>query len=216
MKKVLLSILILLSTSLLHATNITNINFIKNSSKNGDIFTIQGTLTANLNDNEYMFQDSSGQAKIIIKHFVLKELGNSLLPLNSEITLRIAVNKEIIEHPKFEAFEITHFNRSPTTASLNTTSLSNILKNANDHDIFTIKGTIIATTDTLDNQYQLKDEFGKIIGITVKNFAFKAIDINHFNAEDRVVLRVIYRKDTETNATWLEVYKIVELNNSTF
>ncbi|MCL2566909.1 MAG: hypothetical protein FWE18_02280 [Alphaproteobacteria bacterium] len=215
MKKILLSIFIFLNASFLYAEDlsITAIEFIKEAAKNEDIYIIQGVLTQKLGDNEYLFQDASGSAPIIIPQFVLVNR-TTPLPLNSQITIKIAVNKEIVEHPKFEAFEILKLYESPTDSSFNITPLLYIQQTAINNETFAIKGTIVITTDVYDNQYQFKDTNGDITSISVKELAFKDMGITKFNDGDNVILRVVYHKDSSTNNAWLEVNKILELNNS--
>ncbi|MDR2008558.1 MAG: hypothetical protein LBQ34_06270 [Alphaproteobacteria bacterium] len=213
MKKILLGIFILLNATFLYANDISSVDFVKNKSKTGDILTIQGILIAAKGDHEYIFQDATGQIPLTIRHFVLKYRG-SPLPLNSSITLRIAIDKEIAEQPKFEAFEIIAVDESPVEASLGITPIAEIQKTANNNQAFTIKGNITKAVDVLDNMYQITDEAGTVSDITVRDFAFKDANIKQFNGGDIVVLNVVFRKSTDTGDTWFEVYRIVELNNS--
>ncbi|MDR0485028.1 MAG: NirD/YgiW/YdeI family stress tolerance protein [Alphaproteobacteria bacterium] len=210
MRKILLTIFILFVAMLLklNATNITTIDFIKNNAKDNDFFTIHGVLTERVSDDKYIFQDSTGTAKVEVEKSALREKGINSLPLNTNITLKISIDKEFAEKMEFEVFEIVDIATSNNKPNFYITDINFINKNAKDNDAFTIEGTIIQRTST--DKYEFKDSSGNAI-IEVKKSAFRNANIQKFNDGDTVILKVKIDKEFAEKME-IEAFEIIKHN----
>ncbi|MCL2566908.1 MAG: NirD/YgiW/YdeI family stress tolerance protein [Alphaproteobacteria bacterium] len=210
MKKILLIISALFWTTLLSASDITTIDFIKNNAKDNAIFTVQGVLTKRLSEDKYMFKDSTGEMKIEIERSAMKEMGLTRMPINTKMTLQVKVDKEFIKDTKLEVFEITEIASATNDGkaiSLDITSIADMLK-AKDNQIFTIAGTIVKRVS--ENKYEIKDDSASTI-IEIEKSAFRQANINRFNANDKVVLTVKVDKEFAERPEF-EAFEIIKHN----
>jgi len=210
MKKILLIISALFWTTLLSASDITTIDFIKNNAKDNALFTVQGVLTKRLSEDKYMFKDSTGEMKIEIERSAMKEMGLTRMPINTKMTLQVKVDKEFIKDTKLEVFEITEIASATNDGkaiSLDITSIADMLK-AKDNQIFTIAGTIVKRVS--ENKYEIKDDSASTI-IEIEKSAFRQANINRFNANDKVVLTVKVDKEFAERPEF-EAFEIIKHN----
>ncbi|MDR0485027.1 MAG: NirD/YgiW/YdeI family stress tolerance protein [Alphaproteobacteria bacterium] len=207
MKKILLVIFSLLITTILHSTDTTNIDFIKNSGKENDTYIVQGVLTEKFNDDKYTFQDFTGKAKIKVWKSALKEKGFTELPLNTPITLKVNIVKKLFDDTDIKVFNVINVENTKTEKNYHITNILYIKNNAKHDDSFIIEGTIIQRVS--NNSYEFQDDSGLTI-IDVNHQAFTNANIQKFNDGDKVILKVKINKKFAKEMK-VKVYNIIKL-----
>ena len=216
MKKIkLLILLFLINTTFAFADKPSTLikDIINNQFNNTKDFIIEGTIISKINNNEYMFQDSSAQIKLEVENFAFKDVNE--LPINTNVKLKITVDKAFPNFPKYKVYEIVSIG---DTTNLNQdskiiTDINSIKQTANNNDAFIVQGSIIKTTDGNDNTvYEIQDINGDITPLIIQDLVFQEASLDGFNDNDKVTLKIVINKDNVGDISF-HVNKIIYLNN---
>jgi uncharacterized protein (TIGR00156 family) len=106
MNKILFIILLLSSNLWANEVYKSNVKAVINKSKNYDSVVLTGKLIKQIDDDEFIFQDETGEIKVEIESYVWSHIDSNMPILNTKIRILAIVDKELFDKTELEVSRI--------------------------------------------------------------------------------------------------------------
>ncbi len=109
-KSSIFSVFILFFANFTYSIDSLTIQQVLNTSKNNDTVIIEGKIIKQIDKDEFILQDSTGNIQIELDDDILKLQNINFPPLNSSVKIMGIVDKELLESTTVEVTQIKFLN----------------------------------------------------------------------------------------------------------